>query len=464
MVYVGWVSGDFGATDASAAQLVITVDPEDDAGAETADWYEWQVVMAAADGLALYVQALDANGRITDDESRIVCERHEDWVVLQGQDAELVSAKHKDPAYGAYTTLRKLFDDGGLAHLFRRWLALGAKPTCRLVTTPGLSAGPAQNLEKACEYLRGLRLGGAAVAVSEEHRSVVDDACGTLDRSKLPADWREDGFSGAFPGVEHREQMARFMSVLSIAHGQARRQHTDFAAPAMFAQPVVERLGLQTPAAEIWEAVLSLFRARMRAGGPVPLAALPKVLAYRIGASAPNVEEIERSLVARIITMQDIDVAIRVAVRNPGGFRPLPRLQRASRVAVKMAAGTCTDNSIERAEQLRADYQEYWSERMAIDTGARVEQARLRRTLLKVSDEATGAVGGIAAAGGPVLWAELQRRLERLPRTEFPDGMDADLLLGGVCELSNHCRVWFSDRFDVEAALASLRADTGSGS
>src|ERR1700722_18485559 len=135
MVYVGWVAGEIGATGASAAQLVMTVDPEDDAGAETADWYEWQVVMAAADGLALYVQTLDVNGGVTDNESRIVCERHEDWVVLQGQDAELVSAKHKDPAYGAYTTVRKLFDDGGLDHLFRRWLALDARPTCRLVTT-----------------------------------------------------------------------------------------------------------------------------------------------------------------------------------------------------------------------------------------------------------------------------------------------------------------------------------------
>ena len=458
------MSGEIGATGASAAQLVMTEEPEDDAGAETADRYEWQAVMAAADGLALYVQSVDADGRVTDNESRIVCERHEDWVVLQGQDAELVSAKHKDPAYGAYTTVRKLFDDGGLAHLFRRWLALGAKPTCRLVTTPGLSAGPPQNLEKACEYLRGLRLAGAAVAVSEEHRGVVDDACGTLDREKFPADWHEGGFSGDFPGAGHRDQMARFMSVLDIAHGQARRQHTDLAAPAMFAQPVVERLGLQAPAAEIWEAVLSLFRARMRAGGPVPLAALPKVLAYRIGAGAPNVEEIERSLIARIITMQDIDVAIRVAVRNPGGYRPLPRLERASRVAVKMAVGTCTDNSIERAEQLRADYQEYWSERMAIDTGARVERARLRRTLLRVSDEATAAVGGIAAADGPALWAELQRRLQVLPRTQFPGDMDADLLLGGVCELSNHCQVWFSERFDVEAARASLRAETGDGS
>jgi hypothetical protein len=444
----------------------MTVAPEDDAGAETADRFEWQAIMAAADGLALYLQAVDAEGRITDDTSRIVCERHEDWVLVRGDDAELVSAKHKDPSYGAYTTLKKLFDDGGLAHLFVRWLALGAKPTCRLVTTAGLSRGPAQELEKACQYLRELRLAGGVLAVTEEHRGVVNGACDMLDgyRSKLPADWRDGGFVGTYPGDGHRDQMARFMSVLNIDHGQVQRKHVGFAAPEMYAKPVVERLGLQSPPGEIWEAVLSLFRARMRAGGPLPLAALPRVMAYRIGAGPPDAAEIERSLVDRIITMQDIDLAIQVAVKNPGGFRPIPRLQRTSRVAVKMAAGTCTDNSIERAEQLRADYQAYWSERTAIDPTARAAQERLRRILLRVSDEASTAVGDVATAGGQLLWAELQRRVEALPRTNLPDDMDSDLLLGGVCELSNRCQVWFSDRFDVDEEMAQLRAGTGSGS
>jgi hypothetical protein len=467
VVYVGQVSADFGGNDATAAQLVMTVPPEDDAGAETADRYEWQSVMAAADGMAMYLQAVDTDGQVGDNQSRIVCERHEDWVLVQGNDAELVSAKHKDPSYGAYTTLKKLFDDGGLAHLFLRWMALDAKPTCRLVTTPGLSRGPAQQLEKACQYLRELRLAGdGELAVTEEHHDAVKGACEMLDgyRSKLPADWQDGGFAGTYPSDGHRDQMARFMSILSIDHGLVQRKYVGYAAPDMYAKPVIERLGLQSKPAEIWEAVLALFRARMRAGGPLPLAALPKVMAYRIGASSPDAADVERSLASRIITMQDIDVAIRVAVQNPGGFSPIPRLLRTSRVAVKMAAGTCTDNSIERAEQLRADYQAYWSERAALDPTARAAQERLTRILLRVSDEATTVVGGVATANGQALWAELQRRVDTLPRTHVPDDMDSDLLLGGVCELSNRCQVWFSDRFDVEAEVTRLREDAGSSS
>ena len=53
--------------------------------------------MATADGLGLYLSALDG-GRLRDGvDARIVCEHHEDWAVIRGDDAELVSANHRDP-------------------------------------------------------------------------------------------------------------------------------------------------------------------------------------------------------------------------------------------------------------------------------------------------------------------------------------------------------------------------------
>ncbi|MEY9860820.1 hypothetical protein ABH935_006457 [Catenulispora sp. GAS73] len=115
----------------SAAELVMMVEPLDDDGADAADRFDWQAATAAADCLALYLAALDHDGRLAENEDRrIVCERHEDWVPIHGDDAEIVSGKHREPAYGSYTTLNKLFDDGGIAHLFLRWLALDEKPTC----------------------------------------------------------------------------------------------------------------------------------------------------------------------------------------------------------------------------------------------------------------------------------------------------------------------------------------------
>ena len=81
-----------------------------------------------------------------------------------------------------------------------------------------------------------------------------------------------------------------------------------------------------------------------------------------------------------------------------------------------MAAGCCTDNSIERAEQLRLDYQRYWRGRVSGDPAARAVQERLRRALLRISDQATAAViSPTGAAWGADLWRELQARVEAMP-------------------------------------------------
>jgi hypothetical protein len=133
---------------------VLSTEPDDDAGAETADRYEWQAAMAASDGLALYLDAIEGGPRWGGDDTGIVCEYHEDWVILRADEAELVSGKHREPSVGAFTTVAQLLDMGGLAHLFGRWHSLGELPYCRLVTTAGLGKGPAQHLSKAAETLR----------------------------------------------------------------------------------------------------------------------------------------------------------------------------------------------------------------------------------------------------------------------------------------------------------------------
>jgi len=75
-----------GGETATAAQVVLAAPPADDTGASTADRYDWQASMAAADGLALYLDALgdgelraDYDGRArfalaraTDDRARAV--------------------------------------------------------------------------------------------------------------------------------------------------------------------------------------------------------------------------------------------------------------------------------------------------------------------------------------------------------------------------------------------------------
>ncbi len=440
--------------------------PADDAGASTADRYNWQACMAAADGLSLYMGALDDNGQLAADHGcRIVCEHHEDWIAIQSSDAELVSAKHREPSRSVFTTLGQLVTDGGLAHLFNRWHTLGERPTCRLVTTAGLRVGPPQDLDQAATGLRIERLSGQSLSIDGDHHAAITGFAQALlgHRDGLPDTWQSSSrTSGLIPTVQQREQASRFLSMLSIQHGQPTRAYVGYAAPGMYVKPVLDRLGHSAiPPEAVWEAVLGLFRTRMRAAGSISTGALPTVLAYQPGTALSGLAETERELASRIVSLTDIDVAVRTAIAHPGGYLPLPGAMRASRMAIKMSIGNCADSSIERAEQLRLDYQRYWRARTNSDPTARAEQQRLRRALLRISDDAAIAVTNSLGTWGAELWSELQVRIDALPAGQWWEDMDADLLLGGICDLANRCHVWFSARFDIDAEVARIRAQRG---
>lgn len=440
--------------------------PPDDAGARTADQYEWQAVMAAADGLRLYLDSLSADGvQVAADQCRVLCERHEDWVLLRGGDAELVSAKHWGLSFGAYTTLNSLADDGGVGHLYGRWLAMQEKATCRLVTTAGLGDGQPKQLGALAEKLRDRRLAGQELLTQGEFEELLTAFGKALLKhcDGLAKRWGSDSSrqGGMIPSADHRQEIARFLSMFSYQASPA-RDYVSFAAPNMYARPVLDRLRSVVPAESVWQAVMSLFRARMRAAGPTPVGGLPAVLAFPVGASAPDVAELEKQLGGRTVTLGDIDVAIRTAIAFPAGFARLPRMVRTSRLAIKMEVGGCSDNAVERAEQLRTDYQDLWRDRVASDPLARAEQMRLRRALLRISDAATSRTKTPATEWGADLWRELEAQLEQQAGA-LPNDIDVDLALGGLCELSNQCKVWFSDSFDVDAEVARRRGEGGGG-
>ncbi|MCC5032282.1 DUF4297 domain-containing protein [Streptomyces sp. WAC 00631] len=444
----------------TAAQLVVTVPQPDDSGANTLDRYEWQAAMAAADGLKLYLDALGSEKRIeSDDDRRILCEYHEDWVALHGANAELVSGKHRDPAAGPFRTLNQLADEGGVAHLFLRWHALKEKPTCRLATTGGLAPGDPQKLEATIHYLRELQKSGAEYTIPDEHLTYVaklHSAIRTYGGKNLPDNWSPED-DEPLPEEAQRLQVARFLSVLNIQHGLIMRNYVSHAAPSMYAKPVVEQLGLDVAPDALWNAVLGLFRTRMRAAGPRPDGALPPVLSLANGRAPSSRGESERDLMARLVTMQDIDIAVVTAISNPSAYESLSPPVRMSRAAVKMKKGKCSDNSIERGEQLRRDYLKYWRARMSGDPTALAEREALRRLLLRISDQVCNPSLRAVEEWGTAFWFAIQTALDEVPAEKLPAGMDSDLLLGGISDLANACQIWFSDSFDVAAEIANLR-------
>jgi hypothetical protein len=429
----------------SPAAILKQVTPPDDAGAATFDRYEWQAVMATADILAAYLEELDGHGNPSQDSSfEMICEHHEDWALSDGSAAEIISAKHRETSVGAITTIRKLLVDGGVLHLFDRWLALGRTPSCRLVTTGGLANDARSVMEVAQAFADGTPDGPDSDAIMTKVVAAVAHARGMHVNEAGEAD-HDIGPDEAGETTGDRETLAGFLGMLRIEHSRPSREHVTLMAPGAYAQPVADKLSVPSAADAIWSAVLGLVRERMRAAGPRRRGLLPTVLGAR---NEPGYE-------TRTITLFDVTVAVGVAIENQSGFGSLPRRIRTSRVAIKMATGGCSDNTVERAEELRRQYLQYWREVEATPSVDPV-QRRVENDLLRVIDEATEVVRLDGQGWGSALWRELQARLDDAVAENRSHGLDADLLLGGISELTNGCKAWFSDAFDVDAEAHSL--------
>ncbi|MFI2754191.1 hypothetical protein ACGIF2_15695 [Cellulomonas sp. P22] len=419
-----------GAASTALGAALHPATPPDDAGAETLDRYEWQAMMATADLLALYLEVLDQGMDPSAAIDRgLVCEYHEDWVRIRPGQVQLVSAKHKDPQFGAFTTTASLLTVGGVYHLFDRWHELGGSLEARLVTTAGLAADAGHILD-----LCGTS--DSPPADTAAHRAYTRLIQGVADRRK----------SDGHPEIDDLPAtISRFINRLTLDHGLPRREHVPDFAPTGYAEPIAKAIGQPQHAAAVWEAVLSLVRGRMRAAGPRRRGLLPTL-------DPSTTPDLER----RTITVADAHIAMSFAVSSPAAFMPLPRVTVTNRLAVKMSEGRCAATSIERAEALRRQFAS-WRREQRSQPGARVAEVEL--LLLRVADHATAAVRTSTGHWGAALWAELEDRLTREAGTGPVASIDSDMLLGGVSYLTNACKVWYSEPFDAADRLRQLTED-----
>ncbi|MEV6909075.1 hypothetical protein [Amycolatopsis sp. NPDC051071] len=271
--------------------------------------------MAAADGLAAYRDSLTSEGAIQAGlERSVLCERHEDWVVISGQHAELVSAKHRDPEVGPWRSINELVADGGLAHLFAQWAALGKKVRARLVTNSALAAGEPRLLQSAISELRDLGDTGAPAATDKTILQFIK----SLRRHGrgLPPHWGDPGAgSEALPEEEKKcfAEVCEFLSVLDIDCGRHSRDVVDKLAPSEFVRPVLDQLG--RPDADpdkVWLVVRDLFVEASRRHKTTPSRSLPIILTSILDSGrTPEQLRNDEDLAARTVTLTDIDAAVR---------------------------------------------------------------------------------------------------------------------------------------------------------
>ena len=394
-------------------------------------------MMATVDLLSMYMDSL-VTGRdpSTVIDCGLVCEYHEDWTCVLHGEIELVSGKHKESAFGAYTTANSLLDDGGVAHLFDRWHSLGEVPRTRLVTTAGVS-DDAEAIRKACEHF--VEHGPDAVPRNETTQTACNRLADRLSKKRAAAglDEIKDLETAVLP---------RFLMTLTLQCGEPRRSFLPSGAPTAYAAPIARTLGRSDLAVAVWEAVLSLVRNRMRDAGPSRLGLL-----HSLAPGGPD--ELER----RTVTVADAHVAIAAALATPGGYVPLPKLVITNKMAVKMHEGQCAATSVDRAEALRKRFASSRRARRS-SPGAREDELELELFLRRIADRATGDTRTTdGSPWGAKLWSELEDRLDLEAGKGLAVGIDTDMLLGGVADLANQCKVWFSESFDAQARIRELR-------
>ncbi|MFF5233912.1 hypothetical protein [Dactylosporangium sp. NPDC000521] len=416
--------------------------------------------MAAADGFtiaAMHAQEQAENGV---SNRSVLCEHHEDYAVLDEDEVELVSVKHRELSSGSWTWAT-LADDGGLAHLFARWGVLGKTVQCRMVTNAELGTGEPSQLREACQKLR---LGSSPLDCVQEVRAFAIELIRHADKANLPNEWRvpeKTPKAKIYPSDELLEEVAAFLAILQFDTRRPQRDDIAAAAPVKYAEPLLEELGLSTngdASKAAWAAVLGMFRQRMRGRGKVPLGELAALIG-RFKRETPA-DGLARKLRRRHVTASDVIAAVNTAVLAPQAYVSVDLTLAATRLAAKLHHGGCSPTTILTAESLAARWRRAMHERMPDVPGSSVAFADAEmhlRVAASAAAEAAASASGDSLYGS-AMWQRLSSRDLTPALKDLPLSGDSLLALGGICDLASRCQVWFGPEFDVELAQTLLRA------
>ncbi len=384
-------------------------DPGEDGGALTADRYVFQYCCAAARLLSTLAAG---------DDCELVCEWHEDYLVVRDGAVEAVSVKHREDHLAAWS-LPNLVSDGKLAHLLGTF-RLGGDIQCSFETNRGCATSVG-DLWSASEATRRSARGELAerLATSTDE---IDDFVDRLSISTPPV---------------------------------PARQHIHYTYSGQFAAPALDQLGLRA---------LPASRAMTIACGLVANASRERLLedawVALVSATPERRSQVlaERRLQARRVTSEDLrrtllDAESRFVpslAATSGNAPPETTLSK------KLERGGLGPSVLDSAVKRR---RMWYSHRAEVrDLGER--EAELRSLEEWVQDQANAAESQARSAGvnesadvyGPQMYNALIERLrspDAVPAGTRREDSDPALLCGAAFELTDACLVWWSRRFDV---------------
>lgn len=388
----------------------------DDSGAATQSRFRYQHECTARSCIPLLAQG---TGVIA-----VVCEEHEDFIVFYEDAApELVSVKHREVSQGAWT-FATLCSDGGIRHLFDRWQGTGGQTTCRLMTNAGLSPGTdgAGAFANACH-------GQDAEAL----KPWVSKLCIRLGVSGDSAD------------------VSEFAKCLSIESGLPAREHISASNLRDLVVPAIKQLGLASSSAQhCYERLLGMIARANRdaVGDPINLldyAANPRCLNPSVSTNRRlRRREIDRERIKEILAPESSG-SVQLTPDNPSVKPPSP-----SRLRQKLIRGGLGPTIVDTAVRLRASWYAVESVNRASVPGGdpALEDLRLRVQELVAACEARA---DRSSAYAEAMYLDMRESVTTSAlEKSVPFTLDNKLLQGLVFQLTDECRVWWSDVFELD--------------
>jgi hypothetical protein len=398
-------------------ELLAASEPADDSGAQTQSRFRYQHECTARSCVGMLLPDRPV--------ASVVCEEHEDFIVIYTDGRiELVSVKHREASRGPWS-FAVLCSEGGVKHLYQRWLETGRRALCRVMTNAGLKTGAleAQQLVDACQSRE-----------SERIEPFLAKLATALDSKE-------------------RERVREFAMVLSVEADLPSREHIAAVNVRAFYWPALKELNLvQTLAEPYYERVLALIARANRDHIGERLDLREALLdPGRFNEAAARNRRIKR----RTITSEDMFDALHpltqpesslVAVDPDAPAPPPSRLQR------KLLAGGLGPTTIASAVQLRTRWYAFESARRANVPGGDPAFEALRLCVAQLASASESRVGS-SAPYGKAMHLDLIETVttDRLP-AGVPFALDDQLLQGLVFQLTDECKVWFSEAFELGKA------------
>ncbi|MFK3677978.1 hypothetical protein ACI2IP_09605 [Microbacterium sp. NPDC090218] len=417
----------------------------EDAGAQTLDRYVWQASMAVIDLFALAIAEWGRDGAA---RFAIVCEHHEDYVVVAPAGTTLVSVKHRERTRGGWT-LASLVVDGGLAHLFDRWRKLDMTFGCRLVTCSGMASAGSKFAALLLAVHEGEDLDDDQRDVLKAFALKLAANCAASDEDR--AGWFAAGEEVPSEGL--LQLCVRFLKVFRLESGRSDRDELPYSAIGKYATPFTTFMDLpENHAAAVWERCNEHVLTRMRARGEIEHGGIQQVVdLYRDAASEVA---LATALQSRVFTSENLREVVDLCVTLDLESTTFENLPAPTVLSTKVINGGLTMTTAQWAEDLAQAWRLFEASAEEGGPGAYTQISSLRAWVQGQTSEASEEATAAGVVDGRIMWARLRQLLKEIPEELSSPLATEQILLGAACALASECKVWFSPLFPIEEAVA----------